>query len=429
MHSKCLMKCLCLNFGFYIQISCLNLNRDLFSLNDNPFYAFEWLWPCPFRMFHCCPDGEVGNKGISRLISHLKRLHLSSDERRSALREAISTDHGLFIDVEGTLKFFGQWMCGKCLSIHALSRACHHPDGLVRFTNRDNDIDSYIIGISRPSPKGHVTSVHESFMLDTVLLDRVFKAPIVTVKSIPHSCRLAFSQALKTALYKVVAQPRSIEAWVRLFLLPRCTLQVVRPKNRQERRSGNRKALQQRSILNSLVTWGKEDGIFMLVKNIFDSPTVGSLGQGGVDNPEESTVSNTNVRQCLRKVADGHFTAAVKVLCSSGVAPYNDNTVQALEAKHPYREPPSMPGTIYSEPPLVAEVDSVLCCIKSFPKGTSCGRDGLRAQHILDSLCGEGSAIATDLLCAITAVVNLWLGGNAHRVWQSLSRLLPLHRF
>ncbi|KAJ0847106.1 hypothetical protein HanRHA438_Chr15g0732401 [Helianthus annuus] len=266
-------------------------------------------------------------------------------------------------------------------------------------------------------------------MLDAVLLDRVFKAPIVTVKSIPHSCRLAFSQALKTALYKVVAQPRSIEAWVRLFLLPRCTLQVVRPKNRQERRSENRKALQQRSILNFLATWGKEDGIFMLVKNIFDSPALGSLGQGGVDNPEESTVSNTNVRQCLRKVADGHFTAAVKVLCSSGVAPYDDITIQALEAKHPYREPPSMPGTIYYEPPLVAEVDSVLCCIKSFPKGTSCGRDGLRAQHILDALCGEGSAIATDLLCAITAVVNLWLGGNAHRVWQSLSRLLPLHRF
>ncbi|KAJ0438765.1 hypothetical protein HanHA300_Chr16g0617811 [Helianthus annuus] len=237
-----------------------------FALMTTPSTPLNGSWPCPFRMFHCCPDGEVGNKGISRLISHLKRLHLSSDERRSVLREAISTDHGLFMDVEGTLKFFGQWMCGKCLSIHALSRACHHRDGLVRFTNRDNDMDSYIIGISRPSPKAHVTNVHESFMLDTVLLDRVFNAPIVTVKSIPHSCRLAFSQALKTALYKVVAQPRSIEAWVRLFLLPRCTLQVVRPKNRQERRSGNRKVLQQRSILNSLATWGKEDGIFMLVK-------------------------------------------------------------------------------------------------------------------------------------------------------------------
>ncbi|GJR34773.1 hypothetical protein Tco_1210457 [Tanacetum coccineum] len=43
---------------------------------------------------------------------------------------------------------------------------------------------------------------------------------------------------------------------------------------------------------------------------------------------------------------------------------------------------------------------------------TSCGRDGLWAQHILDALCGEGSATATDLLKAITSVVNLWSAGR-----------------
>ncbi|KAL6499220.1 hypothetical protein OROHE_026248 [Orobanche hederae] len=123
-------------------------------------------------------------------------------------------------------------------------------------------------------------------------------------------------------------------------------------------------------------------------------------------------MGSSNVRQCLRKVADGHFTAVVKVLCSSGVAPYSDDTMEALEAKHPLTPPPAMPSTVFSEPPLVASIDTVLGCVKSFPKGTSCGRDGLRAQHILDALCGEGSAIATDLLHAITAVVNLWLGGR-----------------
>ncbi|KAI3823970.1 hypothetical protein L1987_05416 [Smallanthus sonchifolius] len=76
------------------------------------------------------------------------------------------------------------------------------------------------------------------------------------------------------------------------------------------------------------------------------------------------------------------------------------------------QQPPSMPSEIHSEPPLVVEVDSILGCIKSFPKGTSCGKDGLRAQHILDALCGDGSAVATDLLTTITAVVNLWLGGR-----------------
>nr|GEZ75801.1 putative reverse transcriptase domain-containing protein [Tanacetum cinerariifolium] len=117
----------------------------------------------------------------------------------------------------------------------------------------------------------------------------------------------------------------------------------------------------------------------------------------------------------------GHFTAAVKVLSSSGVAPYCDDTIKALDAKHPYKPPPSMPSITFSVPPLVAKIDSVFSCIKSFPKGTSCGRDGLRAQHILDALCGEGSATATDLLKVITFVVNLWIRPIAvGTIWRRL---------
>ncbi|GJW73108.1 putative reverse transcriptase domain-containing protein [Tanacetum coccineum] len=125
----------------------------------------------------------------------------------------------------------------------------------------------------------------------------------------------------------------------------------------------------------SLATWGKDDGITTLVKSILDGSGSVSFGQGGGDFLEERTKGNTNIRQCLRKVADGHFTTAVKVLSSSGVAPSCDDTIKALEAKHPYKPPPSMPSKASSEPPL-------------------------------------GSATATDLLKAITSVVNLWLAGR-----------------
>ncbi|PWA73679.1 reverse transcriptase domain-containing protein [Artemisia annua] len=84
------------------------------------------------------------------------------------------------------------------------------------------------------------------------------------------------------------------------------------------------KSLQQSSILKSLATWGKDDGITMLVNSMLDGSGLESFGQGGGDFLEERTTGNTNIRQCLRKVADGHFTAAVKVLSSSGVAPYSD---------------------------------------------------------------------------------------------------------
>ncbi|PWA83792.1 reverse transcriptase domain-containing protein [Artemisia annua] len=106
----------------------------------------EGTWSCPFKGFHCCPSGVCGNKGISRMISHLKSVHLSTDERKNVLREAITTDYNLFREVEGTLKVFGQWMCGKCMRLHALSRACHHPDGLVRFSEGMGDGGSAVRG-------------------------------------------------------------------------------------------------------------------------------------------------------------------------------------------------------------------------------------------------------------------------------------------
>lgn len=60
--------------------------------------------------------------------------------------------------------------------------------------------------------------------------------------------------------------------------------------------------------------------------------------------------------------------------------------------------------------------DEVLGRIHSFPKGTSCVRDGLRAQHLGDMLGGVAIAIVDSLLCSITKVVNLILGGKCFSV-------------
>ncbi|GKD02820.1 hypothetical protein Tco_1177794 [Tanacetum coccineum] len=132
-----------------------------------------------------------------------------------------------------------------------------------------------------------------------------------------------------------------------------------------------------------------------------------------VSGSDSSTVG-TNIKQCLRKVSDGHFTAAVK------------DTLTALLAKHPILPPPIMPGSLPTEPPLVVDVDNVLGCIQSFPKGMFCGRDRLRAQHILDALCGEGSAIAVGLLKAISVVVNLLLEGRCLKVLAKFVASAPL---
>ncbi|GJV24689.1 hypothetical protein Tco_1377384 [Tanacetum coccineum] len=50
--------------------------------------------------------------------------------------------------------------------------------------------------------------------------------------------------------------------------------------------------------------------------------------------------------------------------------------------------------------------------LKSFPRGTSCGRDGLRAQYLMDCLSGATIAISDELVSSITQVVNLFLEGK-----------------
>ncbi|GJW48233.1 putative reverse transcriptase domain-containing protein [Tanacetum coccineum] len=267
--------------------------------------------------------------------------------------------------VEETLRVFSQWLCGKCMTLDVVNHACHHSHGHVCFSKGSDDMSRYIVGISTPCNKECETKVTEGLVLDAKLLDRVFNMRITIVKCFPHGCWLAFYQALKIVLCNLVTQPDSVDAWFRLLLFHDFYHEVTGCMR------------------------GKDDGTTMKVKSMLDTG-LGSLCKG-------RTTSNTNIRQRLHKVADGYFTAAVKVLPSSNVTSYCDDTIKALEAKHPYKPPPSMSSNTFSEPPILVEIDSVFGCIKSFPKATSCGRDGLRAHHILNALCGEGSATATSL--------------------------------
>ncbi|KAM0016275.1 hypothetical protein Hdeb2414_s0030g00708901 [Helianthus debilis subsp. tardiflorus] len=100
--------------------------------------------------------------------------------------------------------------------------------------------------------------------------------------------------------------------------------------------------------------------------------------------------------------------------------------MKAFVDKYPCMPPLTIPAFLPSEPHLVAKTDSVLGCIKSFSKGTSCERDGLRAQHLLDALCGEGSVIAVSLLKAISGVVNLFLRGGCPRSLAEFVASAPL---
>ncbi|KAC9715903.1 hypothetical protein E3N88_45346 [Mikania micrantha] len=255
--------------------------------------------------------------------------------------------------------------------MHALSRGCKHDNEVVLFAINSGDVEDFIVGIRKPCQVVVDTNPrHPAGLGGKVnLLEHVFSLPIQTVRSIPPSCRFLFAQVL--------------------------------------------------------TVWKDGSGFDDLVSSLLDSVEETGAPKGECRR-EEDKERGPNIKRCLQKVRDGHFTAAVKVLCSSGVAPLGDSTLKALIDKHPVVPPPSLPSNPLAQPTLVVDGECVLKCIRSFPKGTSCGRDGMRAQHLLDAVGGEGSITSSGLLASITEVVNLWLGGSCPKVLAKFVASAPL---
>nr|GFB23492.1 hypothetical protein [Tanacetum cinerariifolium] len=65
---------------------------------------------------------------------------------------------------------------------------------------------------------------------------------------------------------------------------------------------------------------------------------------------------------------------------------------------------------------LIASPTTVLDRIESFSRGTSCGRDRLRAQHLIDCLSGATIAIYDYLVSSITQVLNLFLDAKCLKI-------------
>ncbi|GJX95014.1 hypothetical protein Tco_0349600 [Tanacetum coccineum] len=84
---------------------------------------------------------------------------------------------------------------------------------------------------------------------------------------------------------------------------------------------------------------------------------------------EDLDLIDRNLNRCKRKICDDHYTADVRVLSSSGVAPYNDATLQELKTKHPFMSALSLLDSHIDHHPLIASQDVVLYKIKSFPRG------------------------------------------------------------
>ncbi|GJR22593.1 hypothetical protein Tco_0971120 [Tanacetum coccineum] len=365
---------------------------------------------CPLQGREGCSGGN--GKGLTKkyFIDHLGTRHFKTNDLKVSYKDRVTSDFSLFSALDSALHLAGIWLCGECFCTHTFSKNCKHTGGVVVSAPCFEEVA--IIGIPVPprpdlsvvdstSPgtlptdseafvDGAVSQVHslgvESICFDINLLSRVFSKKLRTVKCIPPRLRLGFAKLFCGALDNVLVNPGDLSVWVQLLILPCCVLSTFVPTNRAQRRSGERERCQFESISRAILRWKDPVDRLGLVSDRLAELTPSFSGVKKSNKHDEA-----NVVQCKRKLGDGHFTAAIKVLTSSGVAPSTPDTLHELEAKHPYAPPLYLSSSSLGVDALSVHKDLVLNRIRSFPKGTSCGRDGLRAKTFMD-LFWEGAA-------------------------------------
>eukprot|EP00731_Ephydatia_muelleri_P024931 Em0017g14a len=285
----------------------------------------------------------------------------------------------------GWLEENGLYKCEQCSQLVAKS---HYNSHLQKCTNRDVEFSSD----NPPSSSGpsSLNSNSGAFTLDLFTFDEVFKLKCATIRHIPAKARPIFARAL-SAVLKEVINKNTEEAWLKLFMLPKCVLLPSKRKGRHHKNS---------SIISLCKLWlkGEFQALWRHTANFSAS------------NKSKSSKQFDVLNSAIALAKEGSLGKACKVLTSSGIAADSEHTFQLLLDKHPHGPAPVLPASEATENnivPLDFDIQSVL---RSFPKASACGPSGLRIQHLLDA---SEVPLPTGIGASLREVVNLLASGRA----------------
>ncbi|GJW81674.1 hypothetical protein Tco_0145649 [Tanacetum coccineum] len=288
----------------------------------------------------------------------------------------VISDFSLFSALDLALRQARIWFFGECFCTHAFSKSCKHADGVVILAPSCDVVAIHGIPVPpRPDFSRVPLTGVESICFDINLLGRVFLKKLCMFKRIPPRLRLGFAKIFRSALDNVLVCPRDLSAWVQLLILPCCALSTFVPTNRAQPRSSERYRCQYECISHAILRWRDPVERLGLV----------------VDRLAEATSSFSGAKKSK------DFDEA-NVLTSSGVAPSTLDMLHELEAKHLFAPPPTLSSSPLGGDVLSVHKDLVMNRIRNFPKRTSCGRDSLKAQQLMDILGRAASPICPSQL-------------------------------
>ncbi|KAL5497303.1 hypothetical protein EMCRGX_G013760 [Ephydatia muelleri] len=212
-----------------------------------------------------------------------------------------------------------------------------------------------------------------------------------TLRFVPKKARPSYARALSSTLRSVFDE-NSEEAWLKLFMLPKCVLPSLKSKGRHFKHTPIK-------VLCDL--WAKNE--FSTLWNLAGSNARKAPSQQKHRNSKSLSDSVIS----LAKI--GLHGKACRILLSDGLAPLNNSTWELLKSKHPSAPLPTPPDV--SCTPLSLGSDfNILPIIFSFPKGTAAGPSGLRVQHLID-VAQIPLPISTG--SSLRDIVNLLAAGKA----------------
>ncbi|KAJ4438073.1 hypothetical protein ANN_14012 [Periplaneta americana] len=198
------------------------------------------------------------------------------------------------------------------------------------------------------------------------------KQHIHVLRRIPKGARALAASRLSHFISQCLSQ-NSVESWYNLLLFAYIALRVP-----------------EKSGKKSLVSKIKDNINNFQIADIKTS---------------SKSFKSSHVRHIEQKVADCDIRGAVRILSSDdGVADFNISNYQALLDKHPV---PSRPNTfpdplILTDHLLKISEDNVIVGLRSFPKGSVSGIDGLRPQHLQDLVSISAGDSGKRLLISIS---------------------------
>ena len=236
-------------------------------------------------------------------------------------------------------------------------------------------------------------------------LQEILSFPCSTRRYIPASTIQLFAKALNFAINEVVTK-NDVSSWTQLLALPKCCLSTIKSKLSA--------AQQIKAKLQDF-----SEGKWLRVWNSLTK-------ESSKDFPKDWT------KLVISKAEAGNLTNAFRSMNSKGVAPITPVTIDALKSLHPDNPNFRAPSTKFkSTDNLVFSQESIDKAIKSFPKGTAPGPDGLRVQHLLDVLRMVPKNSTSDIRSSLTKLVALIVSGRVNTQFASVfssANLIPLNK-